>query len=701
MKIDNIVIKIYSKFKNLLLNKFGNTEKANIFIKFMIAGILSSQFYYYIADHGFSNILTFCLLTVGFYIVISVLVPIIKIAVTIFKRMGTKNIILFSLLYAVLYFVIDELSYDAFLDDWHIYMFPLIIAAVIFILFKSFIAVVLNKKKLPILLLVPSIVLIGFSVFTLLFFNKSSTDSAMKIAETGTKKLDGNINYSAASYEYGQDLKDTVSLMKYVNYSGTTKKIRDKYFGRSLGAVPIKGKVWYPENKENSPVLFITHGNHRFTEQNYLGYDYLGKYLARRGIIVVSVDMNMLNGFLKYGVGKENDARAILLLENIKYILKENKDSKSEHYNLIDESQVAIAGHSRGGEAVVAAQNFNVLEYNPDNGDKLDYNFNIKAVASIAPTEGQYNPSNKDLAMKDVNFFTIHGSHDKDVEGFDGMVLYNNVKFSEGSNNFKSAVYVGYANHGQFNEKWGSADADPPYSLFVNTPALISEESQQEIICEYMYSFLANSFGFINDRGLFKNPYKYAMPKTFYYSRYSDDTFESICDFEEDYDLTTFKYGTSKFNGFNSLYESDKKIGNSSSDTCLNLRYSGSGDYELLFDKAPKVKKYLQVDIANEEKLELYNKVNFKIRLTDKYGNESEVNISDYITLYPKVKVEKSKLQFISNEYDYNGSYQTLRIPISDFKTKSKINLNEIRYLNFIFKGESGKISIDNIGFSD
>ena len=59
-------------------------------------------------------------------------------------------------------------------------------------------------------------------------------------------------------------------------------------------------------------MLFIAHGNHEITTESYLGYDYLGRYLASHGYVMVSVDQNACNMLTG-----ENAGRAVLLLEHI------------------------------------------------------------------------------------------------------------------------------------------------------------------------------------------------------------------------------------------------------------------------------------------------------------------------------------------------------------------------------------------------
>ena len=185
-----------------------------------------------------------------------------------------------------------------------------------------------------------------------------------------------NGTHKVSVLDYGQDdsfaiVTESVDISDIAQREGLGGKIKDRYFDFGLENAPVAGRIWYPEGLTNCPVLFFVHGNHIITDPSYLGYDYLGEYLASNGYVVVSVDENVVNG-----LGNENDARAVLLLENIKTILEENAKADSPICGLIDPEKIAIGGHSRGGEMVTTAYLFNSLDVYPDNGNrKLDYDF--------------------------------------------------------------------------------------------------------------------------------------------------------------------------------------------------------------------------------------------------------------------------------------------------------------------------------------
>ncbi len=700
MKLKNFLMKIQGKIKNVAFNIFGKRTYSDNLIVLIISFLIAIGYFYYISDRGFNKFLVIALLTLLHFIALNIILYLLKHVVEIVQRIRAKNIILFAILYYIFYKIFNYLEDESFMSTMQIYITSIACALVVMIFSKSLMAVLKNKKKFAVILLIPSTVIIGIAVRFLISEGDSRELANLNIDNSSKISLDTKIKYSADYLDYESTEGEGISLSRYVNYGGRTKKIRDKYFGTSLGNVPFKGRIWYPMGEDRCPVVFMIHGNHRFTTENYLGYEYLGKYLARRGIAFVTVDENMLNGFAKFGLRKENDARAVLLLENINYLFDKNSDADSEYYNLFDETKVALAGHSRGGEAAAIASEFNNLNYNPDNGKRRKHKFEIKAIASIAPTVDQYNPSGKDVKLSGVNFLTIHGTHDRDVTGFSGMKLYDNVILDSNTNNFKSAVYVAFANHGQFNELWGM-DAEPPYDLFIDKSALIDEESQKDLTSKILFAFFKESFEEKGYREVFKNLQNYDLPNTIYYSRYEDSTFKSICDFEEDYDMSRFPYGRVNFEGFRSISEEEISIGGKETEnTGLYLSYKEGSNYELVMEEELPLKTYLQFDVLIDDRGENFGNLDLKINIYDDFGNISTVNVDDFADFYGKVKVEYLKLQKYTEEYDYKSSFQTVRIPMEEFKNKN-IDLNKIKYIDFHFEEGYGNIILDNIGYSN
>ena len=137
---------------------------------------------------------------------------------------------------------------------------------------------------------------------------------------------------------------------------------RNGYWGFDPETFPLNGRVWYPEGRGPFPLVLIVHGNHDPKDFSDPGYDYLGELLASRGYILASIDMNFVNG----GIRQENDARGWLLLKHLQVWDQINQDPDNVFFNSVDMDNIALIGHSRGGEAVAHAAAFNELKHYPD-----------------------------------------------------------------------------------------------------------------------------------------------------------------------------------------------------------------------------------------------------------------------------------------------------------------------------------------------
>ena len=156
------------------------------------------------------------------------------------------------------------------------------------------------------------------------------------------------------------------------------------------------------------------------------GYDYLGELLASRGFILVSVDANFLNSDGAQGRPEdENDARGWLMLEHLRFWEKWNETPGNPFYQKVDMNNIAVMGHSRGGEAAPIAAAFNRLPYYPDDATvTFDYNYNIRSVVAIAPVFETYKPHGRNLPLENVNYFVLQGSSDSQILSFMGLNQY-------------------------------------------------------------------------------------------------------------------------------------------------------------------------------------------------------------------------------------------------------------------------------------
>jgi dienelactone hydrolase len=543
--------------------------------------------------------------------------------------------------------------------------------------------------------------------------------------------------------EYGADVTiktDSVNGVAFIDdWEGFSGWAREKYWGFDSKALPINGRVWYPEGEGTFPLVLVVHGNHTMQDYSDPGYDYLGELLASRGIILASVDENFINGTwtdIIGGLDEENDARAWLLLEHLKVWHQWNADSNNQFFKKIDTSNIALIGHSRGGEAVAHAAMFNRLPYYPDDASiALDYNYNIKSVIAIAPVDGQYKPASSKTEFEDVNYFVIHGSQDGDVSSFMGSEQYERITFKDSLYHVKSGLYVYGANHGQFNSTWGNNDVSTPFTGFLNLKQLLSKEEQQQIAEVYISAFLEATL---------KNKTEYLplfidarkgrdwLPETIYLNQFEDSNSKIICDFDEDFDVvTTTKKGhissknltvwredqiKLKWNNKGSRalfigwdYEENEKGKDHESEDIPKAKIAQysiemgpnsvaiDSSAALMFSMAestessnPKIKgKWVDNEDEDEEeekkkdedededKDEAEDKakepIDFTIVLEDTGGQKVEFLLSDFSGLQREIETVIWKIDFLTGDKESETVFQTFYFP---FENIQKLNVN-------------------------
>jgi len=331
---------------------------------------------------------------------------------------------------------------------------------------------------------------------------------------------------------------ETVDASKLVDL-GESAKERRRYWGFSPDSFPLNARVWYPEGRGPFPLVLVAHGNHNMKDFSDPGYEYLGRHLASRGYIVASLDMNFVNGAIR----EENDARGWLFLRHLKAWERFHGEEGNPFHRRVDLDRIALIGHSRGGEAVSHAVAFNRLERYPDDASlEFHFGFSIRSVVAFAPVDGQYRPTDRFVPLRDVDYMVFHGSHDGDVTSFHGLRPYDRVRFTEGTDRFKTAIYVYRANHGQWNTGWGPHDNGPRSPRILDLRGLMPGEDQRRFALVYVTAFLDAT---VRDEDrylpLFRD-HRVAggwLPETMYVTRFEHATFRPLATFEEDIDVTT------------------------------------------------------------------------------------------------------------------------------------------------------------------
>ncbi|MEN2280713.1 hypothetical protein AAGF08_01145 [Algoriphagus sp. SE2] len=389
------------------------------------------------------------------------------------------------------------------------------------------------------------------------------TEDKVSSIQGPSPAADGNFQFTTFTYGSGNDLRreefaegvtyqtEPVDGRAFIdNWEKFSGWWRERYWGFDSKELPLNARVWMPDGKVPFPLVLVVHGNHSMQDFSDPGYDYLGEFLASKGMILASVDENFINGSWTDLFGRlerENDARGWLLLEHLRVWDEWNKDESHPLFGKADMNRIALMGHSRGGEAVGHAAMLNALEYYPDDASiKLGYHFNIKGIVAIAPVDGQYKPGGSGTKFENVDYLTIHGAQDADVTSFAGSMQYERIKFSDSSYHFKSAVYISGANHGQFNTSWGDNDYGVTFKGILNREQLMPVEDQEEVAKVFIGAFLDVSLNKQREYlPLFTDPRKGKdwLPESIYLSQFEDSNTRIWADFDEDFELTTTTTG--------------------------------------------------------------------------------------------------------------------------------------------------------------
>lgn len=493
--------------------------------------------------------------------------------------------------------------------------------------------------------------------------------------------------------------------------------LRDRFWGFGLDQVPLNGRTWYPDGPGPWPLVLMVHGNHSMYDFSDPGYEYLGELLASRGYVAVSVDQNFLNGDLISGVfgslGPENDARGYLLLRHLELWHQWNADPASPFYGRVDTERIALLGHSRGGEAAALAAAFNELSAHPGDGlVPLDFGFNIQAVIAIAPSDGQYQPRQQSTPLQGISYLTLQGAVDSDVRSFLGARQYDRVALEEGSGQFKAAVLIPGANHGQFNTEWGRVDLSALIP-FMNRRSIMSGTQQRQAAAVFVSGFLEAALG--SGSGLEADP-RYAdlffdprlgrtwLPETEYFVQAEAADVQWLAHYGEDLDLQTASIPGGRWEGENLTVWREEApplaVWGRRDRVSVRLGWDtarlGTGLYRLhLPDAADVLQARGSLTFAAASVRFAEEPVAFTVRLVDGAGVAAELAVS--VPGRPDRRILKPPLRAPAEP---EPVFQTIELPLSAFaEAEPGWDGSRVERVEFVFdRTPSGELYLDDVG---
>jgi hypothetical protein len=334
-------------------------------------------------------------------------------------------------------------------------------------------------------------------------------------------------------------------ITDHISYAFSDITVSDGDTGATYLA-DIDGWIRYPTNEPPAsgwPVVLYLHGRHSTCEygggfetlgagecpetsdsglpltatspvESFAGYDYMAETLASHGYVVISGNANDVND--KDIAGDAGaDARAQIILHTLDMFRDINAGNRttddgdvgdtnfeindfSALVGAMDFEQVGIMGHSRGGQAVGHAVNYN---RGSDRGDEGEVNapHNLAAVFSLAPTDFDQ------ITVTDTTFVTLLPYCDGDVSNLQGARTFDNTRYAEDQHNGNifQLVTMG-TNHNYYNTIWTSDDYSDGYeycSRDVEDSGRDNPESQRRhgefLMSSFFRLFLGNETQFL------------------------------------------------------------------------------------------------------------------------------------------------------------------------------------------------------------
>ncbi|WP_201003708.1 alpha/beta hydrolase family protein [Paenibacillus glycanilyticus] len=525
--------------------------------------------------------------------------------------------------------------------------------------------------------------------------------------------------------EYGKGAELISASVDASDYIKNWYWMKERFWGFDEEKLPLNGRVWMPDGNGPFPLVLMVHGNHLMEDFSDAGYDYLGKLLASRGYIAISVDENFLNYSTWSGI-PDNDfkVRAWMLLKHIQQIQAFSEKSDSAFYNKVDFSNIALIGHSRGGQAVAMAADRDNWFAGDRSLDSLDKEqVHIQTVIALAPTDKAID--NKSANLADVNYLVLQGARDGDVNDFYGDRQYIRTSFSPGSGYRKASVYLSEANHSRFNTEWGTMDERPPGGLFLSQRGMMEPLEQQLAAQVYVSAFLETTLRHQAEYIPLLQDYRTGLDwlpaSTAYVSRYEDSSFDTIARYDEDRNKTTLPAGgkleEDNLKSWDELDVKDRDHNNKGT-VGAQVEWLEDSSYTLSLAEpfslasaadANRMFTFSLANLASQLDPDHQESVpQIQIELMSTAGDTIILPLSAYmpvqqpfVTTYTIIPWLEKTIKSGKYKHDTESVFQTFRVPLNDFAEAVDNKDLSISQITFRFIGGPGKIMLDDIGLSN
>jgi hypothetical protein len=434
------------------------------------------------------------------------------------------------------------------------------------------------------------------------------------------------------------------------------------------------------------PLVVIMHGNSGM-ETSYLGYNYLLDHLAGHGFIALSI-------YAPVGAFIETRARAILA--HLGIMSQANTDPGLFHGH-VDLSAIGIAGHSRGGEAVVRAARINTTE---------GLGYALKAGISIAPTDYfHYGAAGIPLAV-------IYGANDGDVAGTwpdrTGFDIFDETARP------RSFVFVYGGTHDRFNTEWASIEATTELTWHItpsDIPHLITLTDHENVAKGYVTALLeAHLLGQDEQLAFFRDGLKPSLTGALAIHTTHEDPGERTVD---DFEQLPHDPASNSLGGAVTTTLLPTSIEGALHTLDVHSPHITSGG-EIAWQTSPGV--YVSQIPAASRDVSAFSTLAFRVtqtygsalnpagqprdffvRVTDGGGKSRAIRVSSFTDIpYPYERGEADLIK---------SALKSVRIPLLSFTIANAgaedVDLTNIVSVSFEFAaGDSGEIEIDDLEFT-